>query len=309
MKTALLVDDNDELRGATGEILEEMGYVIIAAAHAEEAMGVPNGFDLLVSDVHMPGLTGIELADRLLARQPELAVLLISSRGGEAEVSRRLAQGDVAFLPKPFSPGEVTVKVQEAFDRVSERHNTRAARSVAGATSSGQVSGQVLENTKQRHEPTDSRFRLPRGALQLVGAVILVLGLGALLRGFDFGAPPLPAPSIESPTRGATIEIVQPLGPLAAAPTRLIWLPTDGAVTYSVSLRTIDGSALWQAAIVSPPVDVPAKITHGLHQAVTYYWSVEALDAEGKLLGRSELAPFVIEPNGGTSVHAYGNTG
>ena len=96
-KTALIVDDNDELRIATGEYLEDLGYAVTVANDAEQALravpeAVPErGFDLLVSDVYMPGANGIELADRLLARQPALAVLLISSRGGEPEVRRRLA--------------------------------------------------------------------------------------------------------------------------------------------------------------------------------------------------------------------------
>ncbi len=90
-------------------------------------------------------INGIELTDRLLAVRPELAVLLISSRGGEPEVRRRLATGDVAFLSKPFSPGELTAKVGEAFNRASQRRSPSPESAVpaerAESTTSRQPSG------------------------------------------------------------------------------------------------------------------------------------------------------------------------
>ena len=76
-KTTLLVDDNDELREATREHLEDKGCAVTAAASAEEALraaeSVGENFDLLISDVYMPGMNGVELADRLLEDDPELA--------------------------------------------------------------------------------------------------------------------------------------------------------------------------------------------------------------------------------------------
>lgn len=285
--TALLVDDNDELRSATQEQLEELGFSVIAAADAEQALRVVQemspgkDFDLLVSDVYMPGLNGVELADRLLSRQPELAILLISSRGGESEVRRRLALGDIAFLAKPFASSELTAKVGEAFDRVTERRG-------------GAPSEPSPEVTVPWQGPAPARHGLPKWAAQVAAVVLLVLAIGAVVRSLEHGAPPLPAPT-QSPTRSTTIEIVQPLGPLAAAPAELVWLPIDGASSYTVSLRSIDGSALWQTEVTGPTAAVPVDVESGLHRAVTYYWSVEARDAQRRLLGRSELAPFVIE--------------
>ncbi len=284
MKRALLVDDNDELRSSTRESLEELGYAVTTASGAEEALSVTDeAFDLLVSDIYMPGMTGIELTDRWIRRQPQLAVLLISSRGGESEVRQRLALGDIAFLAKPFSSEELAAQVSEAAERASKR------RSIASTETASAPAA------LPRGEPTASRFRWPM-TVQVLGAIVLVLGLGALVGSFELGAPPLPAPAPGGATRSLTIEVVHPLGPLAEAPVELGWKPVDGVDFYSVGLNAIDGTVLWRAEVARPPVDLPAEIERSLEDHVTYYWSVEALDAEGKLVGRSELAPFAIEP-------------
>ena len=241
----------------------------------QRAEAARESFDLLVSDVYMPGMNGIELADRLLARERALAILLISSRGGEPEIRRRLAPGDVAFLAKPFSPGELVAKVEEASDRAGRRGSDRA-----------------LAETPA---PAGTRPGIPRGAIQLAGALALVLGLGAAFSSLELSAPPLPAPIAEGATRSATIEVVAPLGPLAETPGELTWRPIEGARSYALSLRTIDGTALWQAEVAAPPADIPVEVEGAFHRAVTYYWSVEALDADGRILARSELAPFVVE--------------
>ncbi len=278
-KTALLVDDNDELRDVTLEHLEEKGFRVTVAASAEAALRsvveAGEGFGLLVSDVYMPGMNGVELADRLLAGDRALAVLLISSRGGEPEIRRRLGAGDVAFLAKPFSPDELAAKVTEAYERVARRGN--------GATL------EAIPSSAARQ-----RSGIPKGAVQLAAALVLVLGLGVAFRNLELGAPPLPAPA-NSPMRSAIVEVVMPLGPLAEPPAELVWLPVEGASSNEVSLRAIDGTALWQTEVDAPPADIPAEVEGALHRAVTYYWSVEALDAEGRVLARSELAPFVIE--------------
>ena len=283
-KRALLVDDNDELRSSTGEYLKELGYAVTTASGAEEALSIDDeAFDLLVSDVYMPGMNGIELADRWIPRQPQMAVLLISSRGGEPEVRRRLAQGDVAFLAKPFAPKEFASQVSEAVERASKRLSVASPETVSAPAA------------QSRREAPAARALWPKAA-QMLAAIALVLGLGALVRSFELGAPPLPAPAPGGATRSLTIEVVHPLGPLAEAPVELGWKPVDGADSYSVGLNAIDGTVLWRAEVARPPADLPAEIESDLQDHVTYYWSVEALDADGKLVGRSELAPFAIEP-------------
>jgi CheY-like chemotaxis protein len=98
--TVLLVDDEDLVRSSTADILADLGYAVVEASSAEEALRlVTQGLrpDLLVTDHLMPGMDGVELARLLKQQLPALRVLVIS---GYAE-----AEGVAADLPrleKPF---------------------------------------------------------------------------------------------------------------------------------------------------------------------------------------------------------------
>jgi PAS domain S-box-containing protein len=103
--TVLLVDDEDYVRLSTADMLEDLGYRVIEAASSEEALSlVADGaeFDLLVTDHLMPGMTGSELARRLLQQRAGLPVLVIS---GYAE-SEGVAP-DLPRLTKPFRAEEL----------------------------------------------------------------------------------------------------------------------------------------------------------------------------------------------------------
>lgn len=286
----LLVDDSDELREATRELLEEMGHTVSAASRADQAIelftaaGDGSGFDVLVSDVYMPGASGLELTEALLVRDRELAVLLISSRGGEPELRRRLAAGDVAFLAKPFAPEELASAVVEARSRVGERGQgpTALARH---------------EDVEIRHEAPrrGSRFAVTPAA-RLAAALVLVLGAGALLPRLELGAPSLPAPGPDVARRSATVSPLAPVGAVAALPSELGWHPVVGAGAYGVRLSGVDGTVLWRAEVDAPRAELPAEIAASLHPAVTYFWNVEAFDAEGRRVASSGPVRFSTAP-------------
>ena len=103
--TALLVDDEDIVRLSTADMLIELGYNVVEAASAEEALKlVDRGLkpDLLVTDHLMPGVTGTEFAREVQAARPGLPVLIIS---GFAEVED--VAPDLPRLMKPFRAAEL----------------------------------------------------------------------------------------------------------------------------------------------------------------------------------------------------------
>lgn len=112
--TALLVDDEDLVRASTADMLTELGYKVVEAASAEEALRlIESGQspDLLVTDHLMPGMTGTDLARELRARWSDLRVLLVS---GYAE-----AEGvapDLVRLVKPFRQADLAAKLLELED-------------------------------------------------------------------------------------------------------------------------------------------------------------------------------------------------
>ncbi len=98
----LYVEDNTELREVFQEMLEGDQREVVACATAEEALVLWNAsrFDVLVSDISLPGMSGTDLARRVLAAQPECWVVLCS---GYVYGDALLALGPhVRALPKPF---------------------------------------------------------------------------------------------------------------------------------------------------------------------------------------------------------------
>jgi signal transduction histidine kinase len=108
----LVVDDEKVVRKLLVQMLGELGYDVSAAGSAREAQRLSGPWDLLVTDVVMPELNGVELARGLDARQ----VLYISGYDQEA-----LVQTDDAFLQKPFGRDDLARAVRTLLDRTPER--------------------------------------------------------------------------------------------------------------------------------------------------------------------------------------------
>jgi hypothetical protein len=141
--------------------------------------------------------------------------------------------------------------------------------------------------------------RMPAQAWKLAAAVVLLLGGGLLFRLAVLqspGAPPLPAPEVGGPVRGGEIEAVSPVGDAAGIPSELRWNPRPEAAGYRVRLLAVDDTVLWEATVPAPPARLPAEIQGKLQHAVSYLWTVEALDASGARIASSEPARFRIRP-------------
>lgn len=116
----LVVDDEAPVRALIHRTLADAGYEVIAASNGREALAlaaeVDGGIDLLVSDVVMPELGGRELAERLLADHPGLAVLFLSGYSGAAVKSYGVFDMDAVFCAKPVRPAMLREKAREALD-------------------------------------------------------------------------------------------------------------------------------------------------------------------------------------------------
>ena len=116
--TVLLVEDDEDLRRLTSEILHESGYTVVEAADPLEALTVSDRpglvIDLLLTDMLMPAMRGPELAARLAETRPGLAVLFMSGYTDEEGDSTRPGDSARAFLQKPFTPHDLTRAVRGA---------------------------------------------------------------------------------------------------------------------------------------------------------------------------------------------------
>src|SRR5579884_888037 len=119
-ETVLLVEDEDILRAFTRQVLRSLGYTVLDAANATEALTVsaahPDTIHLLATDVVMPGTGGQQLAEQMLALRPDLRVLYLSGYTSEAIVRHGVLQAEINFLRKPFTAGTLAQKIREVLD-------------------------------------------------------------------------------------------------------------------------------------------------------------------------------------------------
>ena len=119
-ETVLVAEDDPLLLPLARDVLKRLGYTVLEARTASDAVAVAQAHSgvihLLVSDVVMPGESGLQLARRLLDVRPNLRVLYISGYSDEAVVRHGLLDPGTTFLQKPFTPAALARKVREVLD-------------------------------------------------------------------------------------------------------------------------------------------------------------------------------------------------
>ena len=123
-ETLLLVEDNDAVRDLAAQALRQRGYTVFEARCAEEAiewsLAATARPHLLLTDVVMPGLSGPNLAARLLQENPKLRVLYMSGYTDEATAVHGAFWGGIPLLQKPFTPGQLAERVRMALDATTQ---------------------------------------------------------------------------------------------------------------------------------------------------------------------------------------------
>jgi CheY-like chemotaxis protein len=116
METILVVEDDTSVRRYLQMALRIQGYAILEADGSEKALQISDShagdIHLLISDVNMPGMNGMQLAELLGARRPGIKVLLLSGYP-EEDIREYGIKANTAFLQKPFTPTELTDKMHE----------------------------------------------------------------------------------------------------------------------------------------------------------------------------------------------------
>jgi len=119
-ETVLLAEDDALLLPLARDVLRRLGYTVLEARTPADAVAVAKShmgvIHLLISDVIMPGESGLQLARRLLGTRPDLRVLFISGYSDEAIVRHGVLDPGTAFLQKPFTPAALARKIRELLD-------------------------------------------------------------------------------------------------------------------------------------------------------------------------------------------------
>ncbi len=123
--TILVVEDEDGIRALVRKILKRQGYEVLEASNGKDALALaadyPHPIQLLLTDVMMPGMTGVELAQQISEVRPDTRILYVS--GYTDDATMQMLPEDIAFLQKPFTLGSLVNKVKEVLEAHSEPHS------------------------------------------------------------------------------------------------------------------------------------------------------------------------------------------
>jgi two-component system cell cycle sensor histidine kinase/response regulator CckA len=119
-ETVLLVEDDDSVRALSHKVLTRQGYVVLEANNGLEALRVSEGYtgriDLVVTDVVMPHMSGLQLAERLRQARPTIKILFVSGYPDDALGAHGILDAGITLLQKPFMPSALANKVRSVLD-------------------------------------------------------------------------------------------------------------------------------------------------------------------------------------------------
>lgn len=127
----LVVDDDHSLRRVIQVQLEQAGYQVAAAEDGSSALAVMEGSpqDLVITDLRMTGMSGLELLKRIRAEYPEVIVLLMTAFGTVETAVEAMKNGAYDFITKPVHPDELTLRVERVMGHVRLIEENRTLRS------------------------------------------------------------------------------------------------------------------------------------------------------------------------------------
>lgn len=114
----LVVDDDPLSLGVTAGLLEQVGYQVSAFNNANDAIAFldSNSSDVVLTDIKMPGVTGIELLERIRSIDPELPVILMTAYAELKTAIDAVQKGAFGFLQKPYKPAQLFQSIKKAVD-------------------------------------------------------------------------------------------------------------------------------------------------------------------------------------------------
>jgi two-component system response regulator PilR (NtrC family) len=145
VETILVVDDEQSLRDVLSIMLKRAGYAVTSAVDGEEAIELLNKeiFDLVITDLRMPKIDGMEVLKAVKSASPETVVLIITAFASADSAVEAMKQGAYDYLTKPFQVDEVQLIIRNALEkRRLTTENMLLKREMASQSSFAQLVGQ-----------------------------------------------------------------------------------------------------------------------------------------------------------------------
>ncbi|MBZ8182416.1 sigma-54-dependent transcriptional regulator [Oscillatoria salina] len=124
----LVVDDNKTIRRTIVQTLEALGHQLMSALDGSDALRQleVEEYDLMLLDLKMPGMDGLQVLEKALKTQPNLPIMIISAHGTVDSAVEAMKLGAVDFLEKPFTPQELREKIYPILEvEIHHREETR----------------------------------------------------------------------------------------------------------------------------------------------------------------------------------------
>jgi len=178
LRKVLVVDDDPVVGKSFNRVLSGKGYVVVTAEDGYYALEKLQAerYDMVFTDLRMPGLDGLEVAERVRARQPWMPVVIVTGYGTRASEERARAAGVSAFLQKPLSPEQIEETAAHALQPIAVAAPAKAEAAAGPAMS-------VTEAPRQRGTLVNMLLFLSAPFIGLLYAVLLpFVGLAMLAR-------------------------------------------------------------------------------------------------------------------------------
>jgi CheY-like chemotaxis protein len=129
LRKVLVVDDDPVVTKSFDRVLSREGYVVVTARDGTEALDkfTSGDYDVVYTDIKMPGIDGLELAERVKARRSWTPVVIITGYGTDTNQRRAKAAGVSEFLHKPLSPEAIEASAKRALESVPPPATAQAA--------------------------------------------------------------------------------------------------------------------------------------------------------------------------------------
>jgi len=120
-KRILVIEDDEEMRALLRDVIEEEGFQTASVNNGSEAFRklAKESFDLIITDVRMPGLTGLEILPGIKKLQPDAPIIVITAFGSEEIQQKALGRGANAYLEKPIHFDKLRTLIHDMFSQKS----------------------------------------------------------------------------------------------------------------------------------------------------------------------------------------------
>ena len=148
MRKILVVDDDPVIGKSFDRVLTRKGYAVINAANGEEALTklATESYDAVFTDIRMPGMSGIEVAEQVRARRPWTPVVIITGFGTDDNEARAKAAGVSGFVRKPLSPAMIEDSLDAAIADAPALAAAMYATAEPAAVVAAEPAGSAVKN-------------------------------------------------------------------------------------------------------------------------------------------------------------------